>query len=329
MRHSTFLAASLLALAAVAPLAAQDRAPADDEAPRTPRTRTTTAPADTRTLLGLALSYSGASRDTLGALVSAVVPDGPAERAGIDAGNRIAAINGVSLRVDAESIEEAGAGDAMLRRATRAISTIQPGDDVELRVFSGGRYRTVTVQTAQPGRATPVQEERPAAPAATAETTKSPESLATVVDAIAALQAQLRRLEQNQGTGPTLDSLTALEEDLGAIRRRVRALQTTPDRGGSSRPTASGDALPGLSVSTVADELVPVLGEGSESGLLVLKADDSWDPIRPGDVILRINGATATVERLRAARSSSRASTVDVLRRKREIAVVLDPGGQR
>lgn len=327
-RHSNMLAAGLIALAAARPAGAQDRAPADDDTPRTTRTRASTAPADTRSLLGLALSYSGAPRDTLGALVSSVVPDGPAERAGIDAGNRIAAINGVSLRVDAESVEEAGAGDAMLRRATRAVSAIQPGDDVELRVFSGGRYRTVTVQSAPPGRAAPAPAER-AAPPMPAEESKSPESLATVVDAIAALQAQLRRLEQNQGAGPTLDSLTALEEDLGAIRRRVRALQTTPERAGSSRPSAGGDALPGLSVSTVADELVPVLGEGSESGLLVLKADDSWDPIRPGDVILRINGATATVERLRAARGSARASTIDVLRRKREISVVLDPGDQR
>ncbi|NUQ20718.1 MAG: hypothetical protein HOQ09_07125, partial [Gemmatimonadaceae bacterium] len=114
---------------------------------------------------------------------------------------------------------------------------------------------------------------------------------------------------------------------LGAIRRRLRGLQLTGDRDRTAARTRStDDALPGISVSTVADELVPVLGEGSEGGLLVLKADDSWDPIRPGDVILRINGAPATIERLRTARGASRASTIDVLRRKREISLVLDTG---
>lgn len=340
MKHDTLLlAASALALAAARPALAQDHAPADDP-PRTSRARQTAAaqPADLRALLGVTLSYSGAERDTLGALVSGVVPDGPAERAGIDAGNRIAAVNAVSLRIDPESIGENGAGESSIRRAARALSQLAPGDEVELRVFSGGRFRTVVARMAVFSRQAPApvvaptpataadDDARPAAAAAGAPAA-APVSLASAVDGIAAVQAQLRKLEQNEGAGPALDSLTALEEDLGAIRRRLRSLQLSSDRA-SSRAKTSDDGLPGISVSTVADELVPVLGEGSEGGLLVLKADDSWDPIRPGDVILRVNDAPATIERLRAARSSSRASTIDVLRRKREISLVLDPGAR-
>ena len=338
MKHDTLLlAAGALALALARPALAQDHAPSDDP-PRAARARQTSPaqPADLRALLGVTLGYSGGARDTLGALVSGVVPDGPAERAGIDAGNRIAAVNAVSLRIDPESIGESGAGESSIRRAARALSLLAPGDEVELRVFSGGRFRTVVARMAvfarpaptpaPPPVAAPDDDARTAASAASA-TAAAPVSLASAVDGIAAVQAQLRKLEQNEGAGPALDSLTALEEDLGAIRRRLRGLQLSSDRA-SSRARTNDDALPGISVSTVADELVPVLGEGSEGGLLVLKADDSWDPVRPGDVILRVNDAPATVERLRAAHASSRASTIDVLRRKREISLVLDPGAR-
>ncbi|HEX8849781.1 MAG TPA: hypothetical protein VF761_09650 [Gemmatimonadaceae bacterium] len=340
-RQTMFLMAGAIALATARPAFAQDHAPADDDPPRVTRTRTpapAALPADLRVLLGVTLTYSRAERDTLGALVSGVAADGPAERAGIDVGNRIAAINAISLRPDPESIGDLDAGNASIRRAARALASLEPGEEVELRVFSGGRFRTVVARIAVPSRvvggveavggrgsgvggvrsddeetrvATPV----PAVPNAV--------TLASTVDAVAAAQAQIRQLAQREGAGPALDSLTALEQELGAIRRRLRAVQLSGDRA-TTRASASERMLEGISLSAVADELVPVLGEGSESGLLVLKADESWDPIRPGDVILRVNDQAATVERLRAARNAGRASTIDLLRRKREISVVLD-----
>ena len=347
-RQTMFLMAGAIALAAARPASAQDHAPAAaDDTPRVARTRTpapapAALPADLRALLGVTLTYSRAERDTLGALVSGVAADGPAERAGIDAGNRIAAINTISLRVDPESIGDLDAGNASIRRAARAVASLEPGEEVELRVFSGGRFRTVVARIAVPARGVGGQgsgisvrsddeEPRVAIPAAVPAAASAPASgapnavtLASTVDAVAAAQAQIRQLEQREGAGPALDSLTALEQELGAIRRRLRALQLSGDRA-ATRASAAERTLEGISLSTVADELVPVLGEGSESGLLVLKADDSWDPIRPGDVILRVNDQPATIERLRAARNAGRASTIDVLRRKREISVVLDP----
>src|SRR5689334_24279231 len=50
-------------------------------------------------VIGITTSASSSMRDTLGLLVSAVTTGGPAERAGIEEGSRIASINGVSLRV--------------------------------------------------------------------------------------------------------------------------------------------------------------------------------------------------------------------------------------
>ena len=99
-----------------------------------------------RPVIGVSLSSTGSVRDTLGVFVTEVAPEGPAERAGIIEGYRIAEINGVDLRVPA-----ADAGDAMVAstrssRLAREIEKLEPGDEVRLRVWSGGRYRDVTVE---------------------------------------------------------------------------------------------------------------------------------------------------------------------------------------
>src|SRR5690242_14184542 len=52
-----------------------------------------------RAVIGVSTSTSTGSRDTLGLLVSAVTRGSPAEKAGIEEGNRIAAINGVNLKL--------------------------------------------------------------------------------------------------------------------------------------------------------------------------------------------------------------------------------------
>jgi len=283
---------------------------------------------DAGAMLGMSVSVSGSERDTLGLLISNITRGGPADEAGVDEGNRLAAINGVSLRVDRESIGQREAGDGVFRRLSRELAELRSGDDVTLRVFGGGRFRSVTLHPVVPDA--PRSSTRAAAapppvavPARAADDEGDPASIATVADGIAALQAQLRKLEQGEGATATLDSLAQIEQELGAIRRRLRALQNAADKRPGAR-AAPGDAIPGLSVSAVADDLAPYFGDGSEAGLLVLKADDSWSPLRAGDVILRVNGAAATTDRLRGARDGRRAITLDVLRRKRELPVTLD-----
>lgn len=101
-----------------------------------------------RAALGITTSSSASPRDTLGLLVSAVAPESPAERAGIQEGNRIAAINGVNLRVSPDDAGDWEMGNAMSRRLTRELTRLRPGDDVELRVYSSGSTRTVRLRTA-------------------------------------------------------------------------------------------------------------------------------------------------------------------------------------
>jgi S1-C subfamily serine protease len=100
-----------------------------------------------RAALGISVAGSTSSRDTLGLLVSAVTANGPAERAGIEEGDRIASINGVNLRLSPDDAGDFEASSAMSRRLTRELSRLRPGDDVDLRIYTGGRTRTVRVRT--------------------------------------------------------------------------------------------------------------------------------------------------------------------------------------
>jgi hypothetical protein len=74
---------------------------------------------------------------------------GPAAGVGIEEGNRIAAINGVDLRVTRDDAGDATAAMAKVRQLQREISRLRPGDDVDLRVYSNGRFRTMQLRAAR------------------------------------------------------------------------------------------------------------------------------------------------------------------------------------
>jgi hypothetical protein len=98
-----------------------------------------------RAALGLELRATGTRRDTLGVLVEAVTPKGPAETAGIIEGDRIAAINGVDLRTSAADVDDSYTNGLAAHRLTREVRKLTPGNRVTLRVYSLGRFRDVQV----------------------------------------------------------------------------------------------------------------------------------------------------------------------------------------
>ena len=102
-----------------------------------------------RPALGLELSGTGSPRDTIGVFVSRVTPKGPAENAGIVEGDRIVAINGVDLKVNAADAGDSYASGLPTRRLQREVAKVTPGTAVTLRVWSGGRVRDVRVTTAR------------------------------------------------------------------------------------------------------------------------------------------------------------------------------------
>jgi hypothetical protein len=98
-----------------------------------------------RAALGLELRTTGTRRDTLGVFVEAVTPKGPAETAGIVEGDRIAAINGVDLRTQAGDTDDSYANGLAAHRLGREVQKLTPGSRVNLRIYSGGRFRDVQV----------------------------------------------------------------------------------------------------------------------------------------------------------------------------------------
>ena len=115
------------------------------------RTRSVRRELEDRPVVGLSLSATGSKRDTLGMLVVRVTTDGPAEKAGIVEGDRVSAINGVSLRVAAEDAGDGYMSSARMNRYRRELAKVNVGEDVELRVLSGGQSKTVRIKPVRAG----------------------------------------------------------------------------------------------------------------------------------------------------------------------------------
>jgi len=103
-----------------------------------------------RAVIGISTSSASSSRDTLGLLVSSVRADSPAEKTGIVEGNRIASINGVSLKLSPVDVGDDEMADVMSRRLSRELDRIKPGDEIELRVYTDGQSKSVRVKTMAP-----------------------------------------------------------------------------------------------------------------------------------------------------------------------------------
>ena len=108
----------------------------------TPRSAT---PARERAMVGVSVGSAGNARDTLGLFVSGVVTGGPAEKAGIIEGERIAAVNGVDVRIPREDLDDMQVASARVDRFVREVQQAEPGKTLSIRVYGNGRYRDVTV----------------------------------------------------------------------------------------------------------------------------------------------------------------------------------------
>ena len=115
------------------------------------RTRSVRRELEDRAVVGLSLSATGSKRDTLGMLVVRVTTDGPAEKAGIVEGDRVSAINGVSLRVAAEDAGDGYMSSARMNRYRRELAKVNVGEDVELRVLSSGQSKAVRIKPVRAG----------------------------------------------------------------------------------------------------------------------------------------------------------------------------------
>src|SRR5690349_3022763 len=101
-------------------------------------------------VIGITTSGAASGRDTLGVLVNSVTTGSPADKAGIEEGNRIASVNGVSLKLSAADVGDEDMAGVMTRRLTREIDKLKPGDEVDLRVYADGQTKSIRVKTVSP-----------------------------------------------------------------------------------------------------------------------------------------------------------------------------------
>lgn len=141
--------AALLAVSAAAGAQTPAPTPQAERERIVRRVTTTDSAALNRASLGVTLSRTGTRRDTLGIFISAVAENGPAERAGIFEGDRIAAINGVDVRTAASDVGDSYLAGVAQRRLTMEMRRLTAGQRVSLRVWSAGRYKDVQVTTAR------------------------------------------------------------------------------------------------------------------------------------------------------------------------------------
>jgi serine protease Do len=148
MRRTPFLTLAASAAISALPAGAQVYSSPDVQVLRAPRARVEMDFQDEhRAALGVSTTATGTLRDTLGLMITSITRNSPAERAGLEEGNRLAAINGVSLRASAADVEDAELSGSLTRRLTRELAKAKPGDEVELRVYRDGRTQAMKVRT--------------------------------------------------------------------------------------------------------------------------------------------------------------------------------------
>jgi S1-C subfamily serine protease len=144
----TLTLAALAALALSAAAASAQERPAPSPRPRA-RTRVETGPfgafafSGNRGRIGvLVKTDADAQNDKIGARIEAVTPGGPAEKAGLKAGDIITRLNGTALGgVAAENDDESGPGMKLIELAR----VLDPGDTVQVEYRRGSDSRKATL----------------------------------------------------------------------------------------------------------------------------------------------------------------------------------------
>lgn len=317
---SSLVVAGTVAYAAVAmPSPAQNTRtrPATRSAPRPAVAVYLNSSDSTRAALGLGTSSGTSRRDTLGVLITSIVSGSPAEKAGLEEGDRIAAINGVSLQLAPADTGDREMAGLMGRRLQREMQKVKPGETVHLRVYANGQLKTVDVKVASEAD---VYAESPsfffrdgdrfgAVPPAPPVPPMAPMPPMPAMPSRAERERMdVLRERQNEATAR---AMLRAQENMRDAQRRMRDMQFNfdnrfraswaPSAGRVTvnreddviNATASGPSyvlrLGGLQLAPVNGDLASYFGAGSADGLLVLHADSTTD-LHSGDVILKVNG---------------------------------------
>lgn len=161
------------------------------------------------------------------------------------------------------------------------------------------------------------------------------DSLVALESQVATLRVRLRRLQARQAAAvaapvppqlpvsapapapaPAQTSTPAPAAAPAPVATPVPSAPSAP--AGASATTLT---LSGLELTPVSGELASYLGAQATGALLVVRATEVWEPIRAGDVILKVDGSAPDPARLRNVQSAPQPVLVTLLRRGRTFSV--------
>ena len=259
-----------------------------------------------RALVGIVL---GASRD--GVKLAAVTPGGPAEKAGLRAGDRIVAINGQPVVTATPGTDGKAVPfdeDMRVERARSQIGDLEPGEKVRFTVERDGKRMDITAEAERR-----TSWEYPLV--AGAAPGFGPNVSFAFGDLPPGFDENIEVIVERATTeaGKSMEAARAMRIDADRMRRNVFVM-----RDGS---------LSELKLAAVNPELGRYFG--AQSGVLVLdRGAESFVQLKPGDVIVSVDGSPVEesrgVMRAFARKGPGEVANVEVIRDKRRQVLVVE-----
>ena len=214
-----------------------------------------------RRVLGVSFAQRGSSRDTAGLLIVSVSSGGAADKAGLNEGDRVVSVDGIDLRVSAADAGTSDGVTARVSRFRRALDAARDSQPVKLDVLSDGRRRTVSV--------VPTRER------GFVFSTGGLDDMAASIRGAISRDFNRERRDSDDNRGDTW-SRSGGESAAGGTMH--------------GRTDGATLAMGGLSLASVDRDFAQRFGQGSENGALVVRVRGDWEPLKPGDVLLTIEG---------------------------------------
>lgn len=302
-----------------------------------------------RSMIGVYVDYAqdeGVEADG-GALITEIREDGPAARAGLEAGDVVLRVGGQSLTAPLEDAEAEAALDldqsVLVQRFVHLVGDLEPEEAVELEVLREGERMTLSVTPERASGAFAIRVGE--APALFMDGREMLFDLRGLPGEEEVLRRELEERARARGEAPPRPMVWRFETPEGEAAFRLRgdtvpgprawalfesdpclAMARAGGEGAFSILARSGRCVDGVELLELNPDLAEYF-EAPDGGVLVTEvAEDSPLGLRAGDVLVAIDGREVRdpdhVRRILASYETDEEVRLRVIRRGREIEVL-------